>query len=1013
MPQFIVAAGAAIFTAVKGALAAQTIWGAIARAVAMTAVQIGINKVFGSRPDTGQSSVPDTALPTSLRFQTDHPIEILFGQFATPGSAVTPPLYYGDNNEYLDRVILLNDFRSESVVAVYGDEGEALTFAGDLTSGYRACTSHYQDEDGGDCLWVRIYLGDPDQTADLDLVSRHDSITTNFRLRGRTYAIVRMKADPKAFPSGEAQLRFECQWSPAHDPRDGSSDPDDPASWPWTDNNALIAAQYKAGYFLNGKLIGGMGWARSRLPDSDLIAAANECDELVALNAGDTEKRYRCGGSFLCGRKGRNHGQNLQPVLDAMDGDLDDGGGRAARFLPGVERAVVPFKIRWQDMAREDLNYEPDLEPSDKINRITGGFSDPALLYEINDNLVRENATYLAEDKGQEFNADITLIAVTSGTQAQRILKRRMEAARAEERLAFSLPLFPYCQLERGDRVELDDEFISRLRLPDTPWRVDSRPAITPDKRLVVALRRHPDSVGDWDETTDETDIYSISRASPNLPALALSDVSVTSGGVSSGVVALPVIKMTWTPVSRAINVLVTITRLNGDGGDPVDPPEQDSRLFTGDTGEGYVMALPDGWYRVTYVLSSLGRVAPAAIADSSIQCTGTLTPTSVGGVPAAEIAAMASDGLLAPAEKTLIVPAIEALLAEQGALTTRASLYSVTATAYTSAMSTLSTYLGTLTSPVAWNVLSGNTTITATDWVANIQAAREARDALVDAIETASGRLGVNINGSGEIGGIGTGGGTRVANSAIQTADIPSLPASIIGSGTLALARIPTIPLANVSGTGALAAASQVGNSEFDGADPLAYEKIIYPTQKMDAAADTPIASSFGGTFTELLRVSFANVDENHLINLAGTALRLRSTGSHAADAECTINWKIIANDASGTEANAITLASGALAVVETAPSSGVFQATNDGTGGGTPLPGGPLTNWQFIQDYSATTTQRFYNIISNLWSFPLTHLYVSVWMSADSGATGYIDTASAGNCLLKIGGIGELENP
>jgi hypothetical protein len=934
MPQFIVTAGAAIFSVVKGALTAQTIWGTIARAVAWTAVQAGIGQLIGGRQDSGQAGTPDSALPTSLRFQTDHPIEILYGQFATPGSAATPPLYYGDDNEYLERVILLNDFRSDSVVTIYGDEGEALTFAGDVTTGYRACTSHYQDEDGGDCLWVRIYLGDPGQTADPDLVSRHAEITTNFRLRGRTYAIVRMKADPKAFPSGEAALRFELKWSPAHDPRDGGSDPDDPSTWPWTDNPALIGAQYKAGYYLNGKLIGGMGWDRSRIPDADLISAANECDEDVALAAGGTEKRYRCGGSFLCGRNGRNHGQNLQPVLDAMDGDLDDGGGRSARFLPGVERAVVPFKLRWSDVVLEDLTFEPDLEPSDKINRIAGGFSDPDQLYEINDNLLRENATYLAEDQGQEFNADLTLIAVTSGTQGQRILKRRMEAARAEERLALSVPLFPYCQLERGDRLYLDAEFVSRLRLPDTPWRVSSRPAVTPDMRLVLALRRHPDTIGDWDETTDETDIHSISRTAPGLPVLSLSGVSVSAGSISNSFVALPVLKMSWTPASRSINVLVTITRLDGDGGSPVSPAEQDSRMFSGDAGEGYISAVPGAWYQVTYQLSGGGRVAPAVIAEASIQCTGSLTPSGVGGVDAGDV----GDGVQ------------RALAGLDGSGDLARDITSARANS-----SDLLRYTG-----------GGNFT-----------------------------------------------GALNATYGAAWGASLTGIPANLAALSGAEAVDNSLITLAGLGG-GALAALDQVGNSQINGSDPIDYSNLVFPRQ-VNATDDSPIATSFGASYTELLRIAFDDFDENHTLNFAGSAFRFRTSGSGAADAECTITWKLIANDTAGSAGgNAQTLAEGYLSVVETAPSSGVFHATDDGTPGGTPLPGGPLSNWSNIRGFANIAAAQGAQIIveSQLFSWPLSTVYLSLWMKADSGATGYLNTG-AGQCLLVCGGQGDLQNP
>ena len=224
--------------------------------------------------------------------------------------------------------------------------------------------------------------------------------------------------------------------------------------------------------------------------------------------------------------------------------------------------------------------------------------------------------------------------------------------------------------------------------------------------------------------------------------------------------------------------------------------------------------------------------------------------------------------------------------------------------------------------------------------------------------------------------------------------------------------ATVPAVGASWPAKIKALASLDQVANDEIAAAAGIEYSKLEYPEQSMDANVDTPIATSFGATYAEILRVDFANVDVNHLINLAGTALRFRSSGSGATTAEATINWKIIACPTSGTETGSTTLASGALFSKDTGGGT-VFHPTDDGLTGGTPTPGGPLSNWQFIRDLATGTVDQIFNVLVNTFSYPITNLYISVWMKVDSGATGYIDTSAAGQCLLKMGGIGELENP
>jgi len=75
--------------------------------------------------------------------------------------------------------------------------------------------------------------------------------------------------------------------------------------------------------------------------------------------------------------------------------------------------------------------------------------------------------------------------------------------------------------------------------------------------------------------------------------------------------------------------------------------------------------------------------------------------------------------------------------------------------------------------------------------------------------------------------------------------------------------------------GQGALSELDQIADGQVAEGAAIDYPKIVYPKQAMDANLNTPIATSFsGGSYTEVLRVSFANVDENHLINLGGTKL-------------------------------------------------------------------------------------------------------------------------------------------
>jgi len=599
--------------------------------VASAALTYGLGKL--NKPKTPQAA-PDQGLELFKRIRTDHPIEVLFGETATPGSLMWWGVR-GTDNEFLEQVLCLSDYTCDSIQKVYGD-GEELTFSSSLTSGYAPCTSHYLDEDGNPCLWIKVYLGDPDQTADADLVANYSEITTNFRGRGRAYAITRMKWNRDAFPAGEPNLLFVMRGASVYDPRldstvtggSGTHRSDDPTTWEWSANNALIAAQYLQGWSQNGTLMLGMGYSRDRIPAADVIAAANECDESVNLNAGGSENRYECHGSFLVGKSGRAHQANMELILAACDGEFDDGNGREFRIIPGVERTPVSLTVAWDDIVSTGrIQLEPDAEPAERINSILGQFTDPAANYELGDVPLRQVAAYVAEDAGQEYFDEPTILAATSYTQVQRIFKRRLERARAEKRVSLVLPL-TYARLEKGDRVNFDATLRARLRLPDTVWSVEQRPTITADLKCEIVFRERPDTIGDWTPATDELSRTTTSVTGATLASLALTGVTATVVSLTQGGSTTPAIRVSWTAADARVNVAVLLTRLDGASPpSPASPLEVLSGGATGADGSIDIPVVAGAQYKVQYRILFNGRVTGLTTIEAALTAGAVVVP--------------------------------------------------------------------------------------------------------------------------------------------------------------------------------------------------------------------------------------------------------------------------------------------------------------------------------------------------------------------------------------------------
>jgi hypothetical protein len=104
-------------------------------------------------------------------------------------------------------------------------------------------------------------------------------------------------------------------------------------------------------------------------------------------------------------------------------------------------------------------------------------------------------------------------------------------------------------------------------------------------------------------------------------------------------------------------------------------------------------------------------------------------------------LADIASDNVLTPGEKPTIITDYGVITAEQAGIDAQATDYAITTqkTAYDNAVTALTTHLGTLTTPVAWNDLSGNTDIVGTTFRSKFTDVYTTRQALLNAISAAA----------------------------------------------------------------------------------------------------------------------------------------------------------------------------------------------------------------------------------------------------------------------------------
>ncbi|MBI1188327.1 MAG: hypothetical protein GC206_13515, partial [Alphaproteobacteria bacterium] len=466
------------------------------------------------------------------------PREVVVGRAATAGSLVYEQTS-GDDRKYWWQVVALSDNPCAGVHQISAD-GKVLTFDGDVTTGWRSCTSHFKNGSTPK-LQVRVYLGAEDQTADATLMAAVPSEWTSaMRGRGICYAIERREYDEEAWTAGGGELLYTLNGATQiYDPRTDMTG--------FTRNAALIARQALRGFTLNGVRVVGLGAIEADVPDAAIEAAADECDEDVALAAGGTEKRYSADGVIDAGESAREY---LADLVAAMGGQHIDRGGEIV-ILPGVARASVLAPITAADfLADEGQGYAGVRTGDELANAIASRFRDATQFYKEADLPRRFDSAAIADD-GDRHEITRGYRLVTSKTQGQRLDQITLKEARRMGRLYCALPLWAI-ELEPGDWQDFDlpdwGGGVKTFRIETVELAISARGGDASARVRLTASEIAAD-VYEWD-TADETDldVAEIERA---VPSLAISDFALAAVAASGASLAsMPELEARWTAIT-------------------------------------------------------------------------------------------------------------------------------------------------------------------------------------------------------------------------------------------------------------------------------------------------------------------------------------------------------------------------------------------------------------------------------------------------------------------------------
>ena len=472
-------------------LALTPIIGAFAAKLAVNfAVSIAIGFVMQAlapKPKSPKNrNLEDRGSPQMVRSTTE-PHQVIYGTAKVSGPLVFAEVT-GSGKKYLHLVVSLAGHELTSIDSIFFNDVEITP--GDLDGSGNVTNGRFANH-----VRIKKHLGGDNQVADSNLVAEVANWTSAHRGRGTAYLYLRLKWNRDVYPTGIPNVTAVVRGRKVWDPR---SDPGDPTVKSFSNNAALCALDYGMAGF-------GFEAPRSEIHETSWVAAANVCDEAVALKAGGTQARYDCNGAFQVDDKPL---AIMDDILTAMGGTLVYQQGAFRGYAAAA--TVASGNLDESDL-RGDLRVVPRPSRSQSFNAIRGSFVDADDGFLVTDFPPVANAVYKIEDSGVEVFKEIELPFTTNKARAQRIGNLHLHRARQGITVQFPAKLNNFA-LAPWDVVTVS---IAQLGWSNKEFRVLEW-ALSEDGGIDLTLQEEAAAVYAWDPEADE--IVSDPAPDTNLP---------------------------------------------------------------------------------------------------------------------------------------------------------------------------------------------------------------------------------------------------------------------------------------------------------------------------------------------------------------------------------------------------------------------------------------------------------------------------------------------------------------
>ena len=398
----------------------------------------------------------------------------------------------------------------------YNLASQTVTFtAGGIAAyGGTACQASYRWTPAQKTfVQVTPHYGTASQAADAGLIAGSaGGWTSNHRLRGIAYLVVKLQYNRDIFPSGIPNVSVVVRGKQLYDPRTTTT--------VWSSNPALCVRD-----FLTASP--GFNLAGGAVDDTTIIAAANDCDSNIQItNTPTFQTKYTCDGVI---DTGADRASNLDTLVSSMAG--------AAYYVQGKWKvrsgAAVSQVLTLNENNLSDgaVTITPYVSRRDLFNSAKGKFLDAAHDYLETDFPPWVSSTYVSADGGVQYPLQQSFPMCVDSVRCQRLAKIRVLQSRQLYTIQAYCNLSMY-QAAAGDGVTVT---LARYGISAQAFRIIDR-QLNDKLQVVLTLVQDSASTYAWISGEQITLASSSALILPSAANVATPSVSAITTGDATAI---------------------------------------------------------------------------------------------------------------------------------------------------------------------------------------------------------------------------------------------------------------------------------------------------------------------------------------------------------------------------------------------------------------------------------------------------------------------------------------------